>query len=101
LPVRFNKDIDYTGSDDGPEVASALFLRMRNGEDIAVAPCFLMDPASSLPPELLDLPSVKLPAGTRPMGDACDVEYSSHALDNAFYPWLTLVQIHEIPMQLA
>ena len=57
------------------DVIATLFTRVRNHEDVVVAPCFTQDPTSSLPLDLLDLSSLELPpSDDRPLGDACDPE---------------------------
>jgi hypothetical protein len=56
------------------EVVAALSARLRNGEDVVATPCFVGDPSSSLPVQLLDLPNLPLPPDDRVLGDGCDPE---------------------------
>jgi hypothetical protein len=57
------------------DVIAALFTRVRNHEDVIIAPCFTQDSTSSLPLDLLDLSSLQLPPSVdRLLGDACDPE---------------------------
>jgi hypothetical protein len=62
-------------SNAAADVIAALFTRVRNHEEVTVAPCFTGHPTSSLPLDLLELSSLQLPSfDDRPLGDACDPE---------------------------
>jgi hypothetical protein len=63
-------------ADAAAEMCAALHTRARNHEDVVVTPCYVRDPASCLPVELLDLPGLQLPPDDM-FGGACHPECAS------------------------